>query len=348
MSRRKLVTQPERTLVRRELAEAESALRRAREATEQEPEQLQDALRARDRLASARSELDRVAEATEGVADSSAFRGLLEVRQASDPTADPGNVTEALSQARERLDSAAGCIDEVDRELAANRPERARRPFEEARRELGAAREQKQEVERRVGELRRQVDESPENDWLDAITALVPVEVVAGWTAIQAIVGTESPTLAAGLYWAVFAVVLVATYLHVRRDVAGTALPFGRPTAGASGGRGREPAADGGGRSADGGGRPVAPSRRVELRVYNRWSDRVQAGLAVGAFVVWVYYLEGPFGVSGLHDPTLAAVLLPLYTLAGVQLVSTYTAMLGGLELRLRRTLESRGGDGAG
>ncbi|KAB1186621.1 MULTISPECIES: hypothetical protein [Haloferax] len=48
-----------------------------------------------------------------------------------------------------------------------------------------------------------------------------------------------------------------------------------------------------------------------------QWWDNAnfqwQSVLSAGAFLVWVYYLGGPFAMAGLQDPGIAAVLVIIY-----------------------------------
>jgi hypothetical protein len=340
VGRQKLVTKAERALLRRELTDAEEALRRTDELLAAEPATYREGVEARDRVTKAQSELARV----ERVAGSVGRSALVQQVGADVDRAVAREVPREFgwtaTEAGNRVGSAASRFEEFDRRLAANRPERAGDALDEANAELRAARAERERLEGQVAEMRRTEEEASASDWLETITSLIPIEVIAGWTAIQAIVGVDEPTLDPTLYWAVFAVVLVATYLHVRQDFRETAGDEGQAV---------DEMDDEGGEDEDSAGGSTAsqpprggPGRSgPDLATVARWSERVQVLLAVGAFVVWVYYLEGPFAADDLHDATLAAVLLPLYTLAGVQLVSSYTTILAGLEFRIQQVFDA-------
>ncbi|MFC7082248.1 hypothetical protein [Halorussus caseinilyticus] len=75
------------------------------------------------------------------------------------------------------------------------------------------------------------------------------------------------------------------------------------------------------GRHRDAHRRQSRPSRN--LLSYLRSVQSAQIALAVGAFVVWVYYLRGPFALDATdwYNQRYAAVFLPLYVAVGPQLV---------------------------
>jgi hypothetical protein len=68
---------------------------------------------------------------------------------------------------------------------------------------------------------------------------------------------------------------------------------------------------------------------------WDRYNVQSQIILATGAFVVWVYYLGGPFEAAGYHDTLIATILVflypalvliagPYYTSRGIQKYNDY------------------------
>jgi hypothetical protein len=271
MGRQKLVTKAERSLLRRELADAEEALRRTDELLADEPATYREGVEARERVTKAQSELARVEHVAGSVGRSPLLQQVVADVDRTAAREVPREFGWTAAAAGDRVGSAASRFEEFDRRLATNRLERAGDALDEANAELRAARAERERLEAQVAEIRRTEEEASASDWLETITSLIPIEVIAGWTAIQAIVGVEEPTLEPTLYWAVFAVVLVATYLHVRQDF--------REAAG-DGGQATDEMEDEDGDAA-GGSTASRPSRDgtsrsgPDLGTVARWSERV-------------------------------------------------------------------------
>lgn len=130
--------------------------------------------------------------------------------------------------------------------------------------------------------------------WVDKVKDAIPIEVVTAWAAIEAILGKGSfatasvslGPLAVNPYLALVAVMAVITAAHMWIDVE-------------------------------------SPDPESTLPMaYLRQTQYAQITLAVVGFLVWAYYL-GELYSRGFawYDSTTATILLPLYVVAGPQLV---------------------------
>jgi hypothetical protein len=164
--------------------------------------------------------------------------------------------------------------------------------------------------------------------WVRNVKNAIPVEILAVWAAIESAPQVSEGALGStvftldqftlDVYGLLFGVMCVVTALYMWTDVES-------PT-------------------------PAMAKRRGVPLQYLRHSQVFQIGLAVVGFVVWVYYLGGPFSkaYSGLYNPTYAIILLPLYVGLGPKLVPDLLRKFHSVEIpdeRQRAPDEFAGGD---
>lgn len=140
--------------------------------------------------------------------------------------------------------------------------------------------------------------------WVDKVKDAIPIEVVTAWAAIEGAIGKDLPVEALPLgpltvnpYLALVAAMAVITAAHMWVDVE----------------------------SPD----PESPLPRP----YLKQTQYAQIALAVLGFLVWAYYLGELYGRVGWYDTTTATILLPLYVVAGPQLVPGVLRKLHGVEV---------------
>jgi hypothetical protein len=121
----------------------------------------------------------------------------------------------------------------------------------------------------------RDAEREAETTRLDRIQRAIPVEVISVWLMIQGVVDLYPGLVSTPVYWAIFAAVLVATPPYVYRDIDKSTVTGEEELSGV-----------------------VA-----------------QTVIATLAFVVWAYYLGGPFELSGLYNTAYAAILVVLFPL---------------------------------
>ncbi len=157
--------------------------------------------------------------------------------------------------------------------------------------------------------------------WADKVKDAIPIEVVTAWAAIEAILGKGSLAEAAvslgpltvNQYLALVAVMAVITAAHMWVDVE-------------------------------------TPDRESTLPFpYLRQTQYVQIALAVLGFLVWAYYLGELYGRGfAWYDATAATILLPLYVVAGPQLVPGMLRKVHGVEIPEEGTRRGAGSGSGG
>jgi hypothetical protein len=108
---------------------------------------------------------------------------------------------------------------------------------------------------------------------VDRLQNTIPGEIITFWAGIQGAIGLSAVAVPEGLYWGLFGLAILATPRYVYGTVE----------------------------------KGDVDSDFALLNVVS------QSLLATGAFVVWVYYLGGPFRAAGLHDELYATVLVFAY-----------------------------------
>jgi len=245
----------------------------------------------------------------------SAFASIGEVTMAAEDVSDAHT---SLKRAHENTTS--GAIDAATRELAT-----AHNAIEQGRERV--------ETVADAAISAKPPESTSERDWVDMIKDTIPIEVLGAWTFIAALV-TATPGFDNDWYWAIFAVIVVATALHAFQNIllSDKTDETGVPEYVAS-----LPKV-----ALNGDSDSSADSKIATARIFARWSAVVHILLAVVAFVVWVYYLGGPFLGSDLHDPIIAAIALPLTVVAGPQLFYVYVWIPATIELWFRSRIPPR------
>ena len=112
---------------------------------------------------------------------------------------------------------------------------------------------------------------APDDNWGDAITKLIPIEVVAGYlAAVQIVTGLESSTSVAVAQWILFGVGMVATVLYMLATWD-----------------------------------PDPAVRRADLK--SAWP---QLFIALAAFVVWAFAIGSPFGLLAWYESWMGGLAL--------------------------------------
>ncbi|WP_152043042.1 hypothetical protein [Salinigranum salinum] len=114
----------------------------------------------------------------------------------------------------------------------------------------------------------------------------IPANLLALWAALEG--AAELYALPAWAQWALFVLAVVATPIYVYQAVD----------------------------------RPEDPSDGSDVRWWREANVGWQSILSTGAFVVWVYFLGGPFQAAGLQNADLAILLVLAYPI--VIVISPY------------------------
>jgi hypothetical protein len=112
---------------------------------------------------------------------------------------------------------------------------------------------------------------------LDVLINTIPGEILVLWAAFEG--AAELYSLPVWAYSVLLVLTAVATPVYVYRSIE----------------------------------RPDDATKGFDEQVWEETNVRWQSISATGAFLVWVYYLGGPFQLAGLQDAALATVLVLVY-----------------------------------
>jgi hypothetical protein len=112
---------------------------------------------------------------------------------------------------------------------------------------------------------------APDDNWADAITKLIPIEVVAGYlAAVQIMNGLELTSSVAAAQWILFGIGLLATLLYMLATWD-----------------------------------PDPAVRKADLQ--HAWPQLL---IALGAFVVWAFAIGSPFGILAWYESWMGGLAL--------------------------------------